>query len=130
MEEQKENEITSQIENVTQKNWLEEETEELKETSFDGERLPSLKLEPNKVVTVSIDVSVPFDKWVDKENNIVKKIIPCMVNNEKYVWWLNVRNPIYSEIILRSRKTYPEPLVIKVLQTGTQKDTRYNIIED
>jgi len=111
-------------------NWLNEETKNLKESSYDGERLPALKLEEKKITTISIDTSKPFEKWVDQEKGTVKKILPCIVNAQQYVWWLNVRNPIYGEIIMRSTKVYPNPLVIKVLQTGSKQDTKYNIVEE
>ena len=109
-------------------NWLKKEAETFA-NDFDGERLPALSLEENKVSTISIDVSKAFDKWEDHENNTVKKILPCMLDGVQYVWWLNVKNPIYSKIVTSAALTYPEPLVIKVLQTGTKQNTRYTIVE-
>jgi len=82
-----------------QKNWLQKEAEELKGSSFDGERKPSLKLEENKITTVEIDFSEPFQKWVDHESNVVKKIIPCKVGTDEFVFWLNTRNPLYAQIV-------------------------------
>jgi hypothetical protein len=41
-------------------------------------------------------------------------------------WWLNVKNPVYNDIIqtgLIGNKT------IKVLQTGTQANTKYVIVK-
>ncbi|MHA1693659.1 MAG: hypothetical protein ACTSUG_00240 [Candidatus Helarchaeota archaeon] len=107
--------------------WIKKEVEMLKETAFDGERKPSLKLEENKVITMTINFSEPFQRWEDKENNIIKKIIPVKVNGEELVWWLNVKNPIYGEIIKKGSEGQTE---FKVMQTGSQKNTKYNLIEE
>lgn len=111
-------------------NWLNKEIENLKSVAFDNEKLPALKLEENKVTTISIDVSKPFEKWVSQEDDTVKKLLPSMVNGQNYIWWLNQRNPLMSEIIRRGAKTYPNPLVIKVLQIGNKQNTRYTIVEE
>ena len=110
-----------------QKNWLEEELERVKETSFDGERKPALQLEENKTITMTIDFSNPFEKWVDNENDAVKKIIPVKVGEVELVWWLNVKNPIYHKII---EKGSSGQTVFKVLQTGNKKTTKYILVED
>jgi hypothetical protein len=110
------------------KNWAEKEAEEYT-SHFDGEKLPALKLIENEITEISIDTSKPFDKWVNQEDSTVKKIIPCMVAGNQYVWWLNVKNPLYSEIITKVALSYPEPLVIKILQTGAKQSTRYTIVK-
>jgi len=113
-------------ETETQKtNWLNEEAEKLKETSFDGERKPALKLEEKKLVTMTIDFSEPFQKWTD--GDVTKKIIPVHVGDVDFVWWLNVKNPIYGEII---KKGSEGQTVFKVMQTGTQDKTQYNLVEE
>ena len=109
-------------------NWLIEEAEKLKENAFDGEKKPALKLEENKLVTMTIDFSEPFNKWTDPENqSVVKKIIPVKVGEVELVWWLNVKNPIYGEIIKRGAEGQTE---FKVMQTGTQDKTKYNLVEE
>ena len=107
-------------------NWLEEEAEELKNTSFDGERLPALKLEENKIAEIEIDFSNPFEEWTSEDGNL-KKIVPVTMKGEKLVWWLNVKNPVYNKIVKRGLEGQTK---FKVLQTGTQKNTRYTLIED
>jgi len=115
-------------ETETQKtDWLKEEAETLKENAFDGERKPSLKLEENKIVTMIIDFSEAFQKWVDPESNAVKKIIPVKVGEVELVWWLNTKNPIYGEIIKKGSEGQTE---FKVMQTGTAKTTKYNLVEE
>lgn len=108
-------------------NWLKEEVKNYS-SDFSGEKKPALKLEENKVTTLSIPTAQPFEKWEDRENNTVKKIIPCMVNGQEFVWWLNCKNPVYTQILQKSVEVYPEPLVINVLQTGSKQNTRYTIV--
>ncbi len=109
-------------------NWLNKEAEKLKENAFDGERKPSLKLEENKVVSMIIDFTEPFQKWNDPENKaVVKKIIPVKVGEVELVWWLNVKNPVYGEIINKAAEGQTE---FKVMQTGTNKNTKYNLVEE
>jgi len=115
-------------ETETQKtNWLQEEAEKLKENAFDGERKPALKLEENKIVTMNIDFTEPFQKWTDSENSSIKKIIPVKVGEVELVWWLNVKNPIYGEII---KKGAEGQNIFKVMQTGNAKTTKYNLVEE
>ena len=66
MEEQKNKEI----------DWLNEELKEVEKTAFNEERAPALKLEENKITEITVDFSKPFEKWVDMENDTIKKIIP------------------------------------------------------
>ena len=110
-------------------NWLQEEAETLKESAFDGERKPALKLEENKIVTMTIDFSEPFQKWEATEDGkvTIKKIIPVKVGEVELVWWLNVKNPIYGEII---KKGAEGQTVFKVMQTGNTKNTKYNLVEE
>ena len=107
-------------------NWLDDELKEVKENSFDGERKPALVLEENKTIEMTIDFSKPFEKWDDVENKSVKKIIPIRVGEVDLVWWLNVKNPIYHQVI---EKGVEGQTVFKVLQTGNKKTTKYILVE-
>jgi len=107
-------------------NWLIKEFEELKTTSFDEDRAPSLKLEENKITEMTIDFSKPFEKWVDQETGTIKKIVPVEVKGSKFVWWLNTRNPVYNKIILQGKDGQK---VFKVLQTGSKQNTKYTLVE-
>jgi len=111
----------------TQENWMIKELEQIKETSFDGDRKPALQLEENKTIEMTIDFTSPFEKWVDTENNSTKKIIPVKVGEVELVWWLNVKNPIYHQIIELGSKGQTE---FKVLQTGSKKTTKYILVEN
>jgi hypothetical protein len=108
-------------------NWLEDEAKNLTQPK-QYEELPSLKLTPNVVTEIQIDTSKPFDKWTGEVGNktITKKIIPVVVNGVRMVWWLNVKNPIYREVVdscLKGITTF------KILQTGSKADTKYVLVK-
>jgi ribonuclease BN (tRNA processing enzyme) len=107
-------------------NWLQKEAEETKNTAFDEDRSPALKLEENKITEITVDFSIPFEKWEDEENHTVKKIIPVTSKGEKFVWWLNVKNPVYGQIV---NKGLEGQTVFKVLQTGNKQNTKYTLVE-
>lgn len=108
-------------------NWLEEEAKTFTQ-HLDYEELPSLKLTPNVVTKITIDFSKKFDEWNGENNGspVKKKIIPVSVNGTKMNWWLNVKNPIYREIINAGASGSE---TISVLQTGTQQNTKYVIVK-
>lgn len=106
-------------------NWLDAE---LRETQSPApyEKRPALKLMPNKVVELEIDFSKPFYKWEDKIHKSFKAVIPVKVNGEALSFWVNVKNPIYRQICEKGRAGINK---IKIVQTGSQAQTRYNIVE-
>lgn len=106
--------------------WLKNEAEELNKTTFSGEKLPSMKLEENKITEFDIDFSKEFEKWIDPQDNRVKKIIPVTHQNTKKVFWLAVNNPLYKKIIEAGVKGITH---FKVTRTGTKADTRYVLVE-
>ena len=121
-------ETEQQTENTEQEtsNWLTHELEEVLKNTPNLERPQALKLEENKIVKMTIDFSKPFEKWVEEDSGTIKKIIPVKVNDIKFVWWLNVKNPVYSQIIQKGNDGQVE---FSILQTGTQKTTKYSIVE-
>lgn len=108
-------------------NWLDEEVKTFAQHT-EYEELPSLKLTQNVVTEITIDFSKPFEKWVGDNNGIpvTKKIIPCSVNGTRFNWWLNVKNPVYKEVIMAGKENRN---VIKVLQTGNQANTKYVLVK-
>lgn len=109
-------------------NWLEEESK-LLTTPTNYEELPSLKLTPNVVTEITIDFSKPFQEWNGEDvkgKPTKKKIIPVTLAGTRMNWWLNVKNPVYREII-NGGKTGIK--VFKVLQTGTQQNTKYVLVK-
>ncbi|MDD2657677.1 MAG: hypothetical protein PHD43_23340 [Methylococcales bacterium] len=109
-------------------NWLDEEIKNT-QTEFTGEKLPTLKLEVGKITTFTVDFSIPFNKWTGEsgKKKVTKAIIPVTQKGEKKNLWLNVQNPLYSEICKRGKAGQKE---FKVSTTGTQSDTRYTIVEE
>lgn len=107
-------------------NWMQKEQEELKDNAFDGERLPPLKLVEKEITRITVDFSKPFDKWVDQEKGTVKKLVPVEHNGEKKIWWLNVKNPIYSEVIDAGLLGQTE---LDILQSGFGEKTRYTLVK-
>jgi len=108
--------------------WLKEEAEQIN-VHEDYDELPSLQFEENKITTFDVDFSEPFNKWTGKQgkNDVTKAIIPVIEKNEKKNLWLNVRNPLYSDIVKRGangQRTF------KVMQIGNKADTKYNIVEE
>ena len=110
---------------TTQTDWLDKEIQTFKEqTPQDYEELPPIKLVQDDIVEFDIDFSKPFKKWHDETNKTMKAIIPVMQDNEKRLWWLNIKNPVYQEVIREGKagKTH-----FKVLQTGSKKETKYKL---
>lgn len=107
--------------------WLDEELAQ-QTTPSEYEELPSLKLTPNVVTELAIDFSKPFEQWSGEQGDktITKKIIPVSVNGTRMNWWLNVKNPIYREILQSGKEGKKS---IKVLQTGTQANTKYVLVK-
>jgi len=106
--------------------WLQEELGNTNEHE-DFDSFPSMKFEEKKVTTITVDFSNPFQKWTGEQGNktVTKAIIPVMHNNEKKNWWLNTRNPVYREILKLATEGQS---TFKILQTGTQANTKYSII--
>lgn len=109
-------------------NWLDDEVKATTQTAT-YEKLPSLKLTPNVVTEITIDFSKPFEKWEgldQKGNPVTKKIIPVLVSGTRMNFWLNVKNPLYSEIINAGKNGQ---VGFKILQTGTQANTKYVLVK-
>ena len=108
-------------------NWLEEESKQFT-SEHNYEELPSLKLQPNVIAELTIDFSKPFDEWTGEQGGktIKKKIIPVTLAGTKMVWWLNFKNPIYRDIVIAGKSGQK---VFKILQTGTQANTKYVLVK-
>jgi len=112
---------------IEETEWLKQEIEEVKEnSSFDGDRLPALELLENKNTTFTVDTSAPFQKWVDNDGNI-KKIVPVSQGANRFVLWINVRNPVYKLMLEKLEKGEKE---MTIFRTGTKQNTRYTLVED
>jgi len=109
------------------KEWLDEEAKQFTQHP-DYEELPSLKLIPNEITEVTIDFSEPFHEWKGEQGDktIVKKIVPVTKNGTRMNWWLNVKNPVYREILNAGLSGQS---IFKILQTGTQANTKYVLVK-
>jgi len=115
-------------ENEQINNWLKEELETLKEQLQQYDDIPSLKFEEGKITTFMIvDISKPFEKWVEQETNLVKKIIPVEHKGEQKKLWLNVRNPLYTQIIESLNNGVN---TFSVFQIGSGQSTKYSLVKD
>lgn len=109
-------------------NWLDDEAKALNEQkTFDGEKLPALQFEENKIVKFKVDFSEKFAEYNDAENKVTKAIIPVEHEGVKKILWLNKKNPLYAELILKGKEGITE---FAVLQTGNKANTKYNLVED
>jgi len=106
-------------------NWIQEELNELPNKK-EYEELPGLTFEENKPKVISIDATKQFEKWVSPDNK-TKKLIPVIDGTERKLWWLNVQNPIYKEILQELAKGI---VTLKIMQTGIKEKTKYIIIRD
>jgi len=110
-----------------QNNWLDAECNELSQnTTTQFEKLPSLKLLPNKITEIEVDFTLPFEKWNDSIHKSVKAIIPVTSNGVKMNFWLNVKNPLYGQICNAGKNKQTK---FKIIQTGTAQDTKYNLVD-
>jgi len=131
MDEPKEGEIITgeQAEMVKESiDWLKQEAEQIN-VHDDYDELPSLQFFENKIVTFTVDFSKPFNKWKGKQGTkeVTKAIIPVTEANVNKNLWLNVKNPLYGELV---KKGAEGQTTFKVIQVGNQADTKYNIIEE
>lgn len=110
-------------------NWLNAEASKLTQPT-QYEELPSLKLQPNIVTEFDIDFEKPFRDFLEKDEkgNILKttKIIPVTFHGERMNFWLNVKNPVYREIITLGKEGQTK---FKVLRTGSQQNTKYVLVK-
>ena len=115
------------METTNETTWIDTEIENITKENQKSEFEP-LKLEDGKITVFEVDFSKEFEKWVEPETGVVKKIIPVMHEGKQKVFWLNTRNPLYS-IMLKSYKDKGTTL-FKVMRTGTYADTKFNLVKE
>ena len=104
-----------------------EELEQQKQ-NVNFERLPALKMEENKLTSVLVDFSKPFENWTDPATGKIKKMVTVTDDGTKKIWWLNVQNPVYREMLEAHQKN--AQVVFKLLRTGQLKATKYAIVKE
>lgn len=121
------NEIKEQ--QIEQTNWIDEEVKNLGESKT-FEKIPSVVFVENKTTKLEIDFSKPFEKWSGANStnsgDVTKAIIPCIQDGVLKNWWLNVKNPVYGEIIRKAKTGVRE---FTIIQIGSKQSTQYKIIE-
>lgn len=110
----------------TNLSWLQQEEQQLQQNTTDYEKLESLQLKDGTMVTFTVDASKKFEEWKDDKGTI-KKIIPVLHKGVRKNFWLNVKNPLYRELISLLVKG---ELDFTVATTGTQKDTVYKLVKE
>jgi hypothetical protein len=92
-------------------------------------KIAFLKFENNKIVSLKIDFSAPFEKKLDKFEEL-KAWIPVKVLKEENVyeemfWTLNTANPFYRELLNAGNSGQTN---FKIIKTGQGQDTRYAVV--
>lgn len=107
------------------KDWIENEINDLESKKMD--KIPSLIFEEDKLTEFLVDFNKPFDQWIDPVDGKIKKIIPVNHEGERKNLWLNIKNPLYIELL----KTYVETNnnYFKVIQIGNNQNTKYKLIK-
>ena len=106
--------------------WMKQELEELEKNKPEGEYPEALQLEEGKVTEFEIEFGKEFEKW-ESEDGIIKKIIPVVHGGQQKVLWVNVKNPLYRQLIeagSTGQRTF------KVMRTGQKKATRYTLVKE
>lgn len=114
---------------MTITNWLDQEVQSLDSNKPAGETYPEpLKLQENKITEIEVDFSKPFEKKPNKMNpDTVQALIPVKVGADTKMFWLSVKNPLYGQICRAGKNGQTK---FKILRVGTQKNTRYTIVEN
>jgi len=114
---------------MTEPNWMDTELKTLQSNVPTGEQLPSLKLEANKLTTMTVDYSKLWEKWSGTQGgkDITKYKVPVTVNGEHKIFWLNVKNPLARQLVERGKAG---KVTTKVIMTGSAEKTVYNIVEE
>ena len=106
--------------------WLKQEAESLG-TQREYDELPSMQFVENEIVEFDVDFLNAFEKWDDTVNKVKKAIIPVTHENTKKNLWLNVKNPLYGEIVRAGQEGKKH---FKILQTGNKATTKYTIVKN
>jgi len=109
---------------IIEQDWICKELAE-QQNNKPTDRKPAIKLEENKIYEFEIDFSKSWDKWVNPEDGNVKKILPIKFGGVDSVWFLNVKNPCYRQILELGSKGQRK---FKVIRVGSAKATRYNLV--
>lgn len=106
-------------------NWINDEINSMPKRE-EQLKVPALKLKENEKTIFTIICDKPFETWTDPSDpQTIRKIIPVVHNAVDKIWWLNPKNPTYKEILLKLQEGQR---IFTIIQTGTQKATKYLLI--
>lgn len=117
--------MTDAQKQIIEKTW-EEELAIIESKPENFETTDALKLESGKITKFTIDLTRGVKEWT-ADDGTLKKIIPVISKGEKKVVFLNVKNPLWSQLKEKIRKNQ---LDISISTTGSAKQTRYTIMEE
>ena len=131
MEEIKEENIEVKELGKEEINWLAKEEKSIQTPTGEYEKLPGVVFEEGKITTLSIDATKEFRAWTDPETKKTKALIPCKDNEGKKIFWCNKKNPIYKDVIHKCMEAPNKAeVIVKIMQTGTKAQTRYNLVKE
>lgn len=107
--------------------WIDAEIANLdEENKTQVEFDPPIKMEENKLYEIEVNYNSPWPQWQDQATKTIKKIIPIVCGGQKMVFFLNVKNPLYSELLKKGKAGQRK---FKVIRIGQAKATRYKLVE-
>lgn len=107
-------------------NWLQKESDKMQELS-ELPKTDAMKFEEGRVEKVEVDFTNPFEKVQDSyDDKVTKAVIPVIHEGKYKVWWLNIRNPTYHDLVKEGLKGKTS---FEIIRTGEKKNTRFTILE-
>ena len=104
-----------------------QEAERLKsETPIYDDDKEIMQLEDGKITSFVIEVKEDWKKYVGDDGG-TRKIVTVIHDHKEKIWFLNTRNPLYKEIVLKLKEGTRS---FKIMRTGKRKDTRYTLVNE
>ena len=118
--------MTTETQKVLPETTWEQELAKPKSQSENFDQTGAMKLESGKTTKFTLDLSRTIKEWT-ADDGTIKKIIPVTFKGEPKVLFVNVKNPLYSQLLERVKAG---KLEVSVSTTGSAKQTRYSIMEE
>jgi hypothetical protein len=106
------------------KQWLGEELSKIEHDKCIND-LPALKMEEGVIYEFEVVADKPFDNYIATDG-MIKKKIPVIHLGVKKLLWLNVRNPLYGQMV---KQLVAGNKMFKVVRSGKEKNTRYSMVK-
>ena len=105
--------------------WVKQELETTKPNQT-YDKIPALKLEDGTITSFEVLTEIPPGIYTSEEGTI-KRILAIMHKGERKNLWLNVKNPLYRDILMQLDSGNKK---FTVSTTGKQKETRYTLVKE